>query len=395
MANRIFYGSLAVFLNSISKNSSITNYFLSGVQSIGIDTGMEMANISNVGKTQLYDSLRLPPNNEITIERVLSNKDIFWAELGSNFLCNTARNSLTYANTFFLKPEIFGSSINGWDVGQANNVKAKNIPEYDLTLVATDETSLLGEVSGNSGTAQDIISMPKCLLTNLSYNLDVSGFFTENISLSNKIKTKQASNSFNLDSLTIDNPINDPIILKRGSVYNHFCVLPESIKALTDFNNFFNGQEIFGIKNIKIDLSLEYMDYLTTGQIQQGDKVNWHKTLALPVGVTCSFTISARRLPQVDIDPVNSDFITNHNERICIVAGIPLPSGQTKFFIWNLGNKNKMISFNQTGGSADGSIVEYEISYQNNNNDFLTYTQIQASNASLNPALFAQTSESY
>jgi len=397
MANRIFFGSLALILNSITKNSAITNYFLSGVQSVGINSSIDTINIQNIGKTQNYDMLRIPPSNEINIERYLSNKDIFWSELSSNYLYSTDRNILNYGNTFFLKPEIFGLKLSGWELADANTVKAKNIPEYNFTLLATDETDLLNGLVGNSGTAQDVISLPNCLLTSLSYELSTEGIFSETISLSNKTRQKIASNNFQLDTITgLDNPITTPKLLKRGQVYNNLSVFPSSITALTDFNNFYNGQEIFGIRNIQIELSLEYLESSIIGDIQQGEKVNWHKSVALPIQVTCSFTITARRLPQVNIDPVNSAFLnSNNNQRICIVAGIPTGDGNIKFFIWNLGNKNKLTSFNQTGGNADGSIVEYEVSYSNANNDFLTYTQIQASDSSLNPSLFEQASEKY
>lgn len=397
MANRIFFGSLALILNSVTKNNVITDYFLSGVQSVGINSSIETVNIVNVGKTQNYDTLRISPSNEISIERYLSNRDIFWLELSSNYLYSTSRNSFNYGNTFFLKPEIFGLKLSGWESADANVVKSKNIPEYSFTMLATDETSLLDEMTGNSGVAQDIVSLPNCLLTSLSYQLSTEGIFSETISLFNQTRKKLASNNFELDTITgLDNPVTAPVLLKRGQVYNNLSVFPSSITALTDFNNFFNGQEIFGIKDIQIQLSLEYLDSFETGNRQQGEKVNWHKSIALPITVECSFTISARKLPQVDIDPINSAFLnTNDNQRICIVAGIPVGDGNIKFFIWNLGSKNKITSFNQTGGSTDGSIVEYEITYRNNNNDFLTYTQIQASDLSLNPPLFEQASEKY
>jgi len=278
----------------------------------------------------------------------------------------------------------------------------------------------LDEMSGNSGVAQNIISLPRCLLTQLSYNLDINGNFSESISLTNKKREKIDSNNFDFDTIAgLDNPITNPVLLRRKNVYNNLSVYPSTIERLIRFNDFFNNIEIFGIKNINIELSIDYSDALNTGSINQNEKVNWGKTIGLPISITCSFTITARKLPQVNIDETNSDIaqesilLENDDilileddsyvsaqsdteyERICIVAGVEDGDGGFKFFIWNLGNKNKITSFNQTGGSTDGSIVEYQISYRNDNNDFLTYTQVQASDSVLNPPLFEQTSEKY
>jgi len=419
MANRIFYASLGLLLDVPFKNTNITNYFLSGVQSVGIDTEMPTVSFPSVGKTQV-GLKNLPPTNSINIERILSNKDVFWMELSSDYLFSTNRSGLNYSNTYFLKPEIFGTVFNGWISGDESTVRSKNLPEYNLKLIGSNESSLLDDMSGNSGVAQNIISLPNCLLTNISYNLDISGNFLETISLTNQKREKLNSNSFAFDTITgLDNPIDNPILLKRHHVYNNLSVYPASIERLVKFNDFFNGLEIFGIKNIQISLSLEYLDVLNTGNINQNEKVNWNKSVAMPIGIQCTFTITARKLPQVNIDEINSDigqesilledndilllednsYVSSQSdseyEQICIVVGVPTGDGNLKFFIWNLGNKNKMTGFNQTGGNTDGSIVEYEVTYQNSNNDFLTYTQIQASDSSLNPPLFEQTSEKY
>lgn len=419
MANRIFYGSLGLLLSVPYKNAAINNYFLSGVQSVGIDSELPLVSIPSIGKTQI-DLKSLPPTNSINIERILSNRDVFWSELTSDFLFSTNRNSLNYQNTYFLRPEIFGSAVNAWISSQEASVRDKNIPEYDIKIIGTDETSLLDEMSGNSGVAQNIISLPRCLLTQLSYNLDINGSFSESISLTNKKREKIDSNNFDFDTIAgLDNPITNPVLLRRKNVYNNLSVYPSTIERLIRFNDFFNNIEIFGIKNINIELSIDYSDALNTGSINQNEKVNWGKTIGLPISITCSFTITARKLPQVNIDETNSDIaqesilLENDDilileddsyvsaqsdteyERICIVAGVEDGDGGFKFFIWNLGNKNKITSFNQTGGSTDGSIVEYQISYRNDNNDFLTYTQVQASDSVLNPPLFEQTSEKY
>jgi hypothetical protein len=100
MNNRFFYASLGLLLD-VDKNPGITNHFLSGVQSVGVNTNFQTVDNFSVGKTQPHSQYYYDNVNEINIERILSDEDVFWLELASDFLMNENRSNLNYQNTYF------------------------------------------------------------------------------------------------------------------------------------------------------------------------------------------------------------------------------------------------------------------------------------------------------
>ena len=392
MNNRIFFASQGLLLDVTGKNNSITNYFLSGVQSVGINTTQEISTNKNIGKSQRFNDIYLEPSNEITLERLISNKDVFWLELGSNFLYSESRSNLDYTNTYLLKPEVFGTSINAWTTANKTTVRAKNLPEYNLTLITTNESDTVLGSAGATGPFQGAIYFPSCLTNSISYNLPSQGFFTESVSLTNKIRDRLSNTTYQIDNT----PVTNPILLKRQHIYNNLCVYPYTVRQLTDFNKLVNGQEVFSINSIDIELNLSYVTQKNIGKWQQGDQTNWFTSLSVPVEVNCTFNITAKNTEIFDVLNIIENFkeSTDSDQTISIIAGAPY-NNQYKFFIWNLGSKNRLISFNKTGGGTDGGLVEYAVTYRNTNNDFVTYTQEQASDSSLSPSLFSQSTESF
>lgn len=414
MNNRFFYASLGLLLD-VDKNPGITNHFLSGVQSVGVNTNFQTVDNFSVGKTQPHSQYYYDNVNEINIERILSDEDVFWLELASDFLMNENRSNLNYQNTYFLKPEIYGTNISGWTTGNESSVKPYNIPEFDLRIVHSSDSENMLDVSEASG----IISLPECLVSSIEYNLSTSGYFTENISLFNKIKERLGDNNFTIDNT----PIENPNLLRRKNIYNDLCLYPYSLQLLSNFNEFFNGQEIFAITDINISLSLNHERLVDNGRFLEAGKTNWYMSLNIPIDVTCTFSITARKPENFSISNKLENLVEEYNilledtgivllesggsltlelgsnpdqnQNIAIVAGVKNKDDMFKFFIWNLGNKNRLTSLNRTGGSIDGSIVQYELVYSNKNNDFLTYTQIQASDSVLSPPLFNQNTESF
>lgn len=401
--NRVFYACQAVLLDIPKNAANISNHFIPGVQSVGVNSSENTITISDIGKSQGFKNLYGKPSNEITIERVLADIDKFWLEKSSANLWNSTNfTGDPYKKSFLLKPENFGMSIPGFSTGQKSAIQQYIIPEYNLKLVYSPESSSVIGNTGLSGTALDIISFPYCLMNSLSYSISVDGFFTESISFGNKVKKKEASNSYTFDTRGGDvlqgatGPSSFVTAMRRRHIDNALSVYPSTVVSLTDFNDFYNNQEIFGIKNIEINLNLTYDTGIDTGQWRGAnssnhDELNMYTNLT-GTEVTCSFTIATKRSQQFSINNVDNNF---SDERICIVAKVkdPADSTKTKFFIWNLGNKNRLTAINQTGGDASGGIVEYTVEYTNTNNDFVTYTQSQVGDSVLSPSLFQQTSE--
>ena len=402
--NRVFYACQAVLLDIPKNAANISNHFLPGVQSVGVNSSENIITISDIGKSQGFKNLYSQPSNEITIERALADIDKFWLEKSSSNLFNSSNftGSDQYRQSYFLKPENFGMSVPGFTTGQKAALQQYILPEYNLRLVYAPETSTVIGTTGLSGTALDIVSFPYCLMNSLSYSISVDGSFTESISLSNKVKKKEASNNYTFDTRGGDilqgatGPSSFVNILRRRHIDNSLSVYPATVVALTDFNDFKDNKEIFGIKNIEINLNIAYDQKQDIGQWRGAnssnhDELNMYTDLS-NMEITCSFTIATKRSQQFSINNVDNNF---SDERICIVAKVrdPADRTKTKFFIWNLGNKNRLTAFNQTGGDASGGIVEYTVEYTNTNNDFVTYTQSQVGDLVLSPSLFQQTSE--
>lgn len=402
--NRIFYACQAVLVNIPKNAANINNHFIPGVQSVGINSTENISTIPDIGKSQAFKNLYLQPSNEITIERVLADIDKFWLEKSSINLWDSTNftGSDQYKKSYLLKPENFGLSIPGFAPNQKSVVQQYIIPEYNLKLIYSPESSSVIGNTGLTGTALDIISFPYCLMNSLSYNISVDGFFTESISFSNKVKKKESSNNYSFDTRGGDasqgatGPFSFINALRRKNIDNALSVYPSTVVSLTDFNDNYNNQEVLGIKNIEIGLNLTYDIFKDIGQWRGAnsnnhDELNMYTSLT-GTEVTCSFTIATKRSQQFSINNVDNNF---SDERICIVAKVkdPLDNTKTKFFIWNLGNKNRLTAINQTGGDTSGGIVEYTVEYTNTNNDFVTYTQSQTGDSVLSPSLFQQTSE--
>jgi hypothetical protein len=134
-----------------------------------------------------------------------------------------------------------------------------------------------------------------------------------------------------------------------------------------------------------------------TGQLRGASdsnfvELNLFTTLRVPVEVSCRFTLVAARSQQSNIKNIDTNF---SNERICLVMKVKnQETSDFRFFVFNLGNRNRLVSISESGGDTSGSLVEYTFEYININ-DFVTYTQLQADSTTLNPSLFQQTTENY
>lgn len=393
MNNRIFYACQAVLLE-VPKNPSLpSNHFIPGVQSVGINGSQDVISIFDMGRSQGFANLYQQPTNEITIERILSNIDDFWLQKSFSVGATSFTN---YSDSFLLKKANFGACIPGW-TGSKSAIQSDILPEYNLKLIYQEDSKSVIGTSGLSGTALDIVSFPYCLMNSLSYNISTDGFITESISLTNKIRKKEASDSFTFDTRGGDSSIGSSgstfvNALRRKNISNNLSVYPYVVQQLTDFNDLKDGQEIFGITGIEINLNLTYQQAQDIGKWRGAtspEETNMFTSLT-DVEVTCSFTINTRRSQQFDINNIHNNFGANNDQRICIVAKTQYPTNppSDKYFIWNLGNANKLVSFSQTGGDTSGGIVEYTVEYKNTNNDFVTYT-------SPSSTLFEQTTEKY
>lgn len=381
-------------MDSHKNIANIVDHFIPGVQSVGLDDNVPTVQIKDIGKSQTFQELYTKPEHSITIERVLSNLDKLWLEKSSQNFWQRASSGNTeywsaigqaepYKNSFLLKPQNFGVSINGFDNGQKSSVQQYILPEYTLRLIYASENSSVIGASGLSGNALDVVEMPYCLLRGLTYSFGTNGPFTETIELSGKVLDRKATTSYNFDTRGGDENATDSTfvkILKRESFDRSLSVLPSTINSLTDFNQFKDGQEILGITGIEINVSFDYQNFMDNGawrgsNSSKYEQLNMFSALTVPVQISCRFTVTARRSQQIDIKQSDTNFT---NEQICIVSKIKnYEDDRWRFFIFNLGDKNRLASISETGGDTSGSIAEYTLEYTNSKNDFVSYTQLQ------------------
>jgi hypothetical protein len=389
-------------LDSHKNIANISNHFIPGIQSVSIDEGVPGLFVSDIGRVQEAKRINTPPSHSISIERVLSSVDKLWLEKSSENLWNSANftGANQYRNSFLLKPENFGMVIPGFSTGTKAAIQQKILPEYTLKAIyAPENNSVIGS-SGLSGTALDIIEMPYCLLSRLSYSFTNEGAFKENIELSSKVLKKSDSNSYSFDTRGGDSSTSTSTFartLTRENFDISLSVLPSTIENLVSSNKYVNGVRATAITNIETSVSFEYQQMQDTGQLRGAsdssfDELNLFTTLRVPVEVSCRFTLVAARSQQSNIKNIDTNF---SNERICLVMKVKnQETSDFRFFVFNLGNRNRLVSISESGGDTSGSLVEYTFEYININ-DFVTYTQLQADSTTLNPSLFQQTTENY
>jgi hypothetical protein len=353
MTNRFFYACQGIFISSAKK--SLTDEFLYGVQSVSIDNDFQLFPLKDIGRSQ-ETPLYLGPANQITIERLWSNL--------SNIITDHDSAPATYAAGHLLNPANLGHSI--------VNQPATDIREYDIKLVYAPDTA-----TTISGEALDIVTYYRSLLTGINYEFSTQGPFKETLTFVNKIMNKEADNT--IPSATL------PLFLAgtRESNYEIFTRknfdktnsdLPSEVSDMASLGQYKDGSEVLGITNITVDVNIDYVRKIDTGRWRGADtqsQVNLWATVSLPIDVSCSFTITARRSFQQSI--LNSDKNFTDQRIMLVVASINTTDRTPSYYVVDLGNKNRLTSISVKGGDTGGNLAEYTLTYKNYNNDFSTY----------------------
>lgn len=370
MADRIFYACQAVFFSC--PKTGVTDNFLNGVQSISVRNTLDNIPINDNGRAQSI-SLYTEPQNEITIERVFSNLD--------GILTNNYLTPANYSQGHILNPSNLGVACTG--------NPSTDLSEYSIKLAYSDPLSETAQ-----GTALDIVTYYKALLTSLSYEFSVGSVFKESITFSNKITNKEVSNAIPVTSLPIylgGTKTTNLEVLRRSNFDLVNSVLPTSVNTIAKLGDFKSGQEIYGITSIKVDLSIDYERMKDTGKWRGSDvqsQVNLWTTVKLPLSISCSFTVTGRREYANSILNSDKNFLP---QRIVLVIKTMDPvTRAAKYKVVDLGTKNYLNSLEKSGGSTSGDNLEFTLQYKNTNNDFSTYDR---SDTNINSLM--QTTEIY
>ena len=350
--NRIFYACQAVYVDDV---------YLHNVQAIGLDYGADINALSDTGRTQRQINLYSKPEITITITREID-------DAADPFYSPALHNS--YEAAYILKPGNIGTC--GWD--------ATPIKEYDIEITYGGD-----DLSG----AVDYITLKYCLLTDISYSLDVGGRVTEDLTFVTKNLTESGSASppYLGESGTLLRGSDLDIRSKDGDGELLFR-LPVEVKNIVDIpepdpdNPAESISVARAVQSISASVSFDYGELTDVGkwrgsnQTDDPSEQNKWRYVTTPISVDCEISAVVRKSVQRDILLKDTNFMTTFptsDREIRIVIG----KGETRFVI-DLGSKNHLTSIGFSGGDTGGGNVEASFSYSNTNNDFVTYRESKA-----------------
>jgi hypothetical protein len=377
--DRLFFACQAVLTKSRYSSSSggsaapTDSTVLQGVQSVGVsreisanpfaDTGRFQQEYKSFGKTVFT----------ITISRVISkDQDLFF----------NVNSQSTYENAHIL------NATNGIGYGGLND----NLKNYDITLLYSgDDASYVGVQSGANTVSNKTFRC--CLLTNIGYTISVGGAVTENLTfVTNNFTINDANDTASFSNL---NFTHEGDTVQRKDIDNTLCVFPSEVETMFNLGNAVDGQTVYGIQQIEINVEIGYRDIPDIGlwrgsytgasnSESHGDlaEQNLYKQVELPVGVSCTFqgvlrdhfqqAGDAHRVTDVYYSAANGDDtpadqvdIYKANREIKIVA----QADGANYFQWNLGKKNYLTAMDISGGDAGGGNVEATVSFQNDHSE--------------------------
>jgi hypothetical protein len=328
-SNRIFYGCTAINLWSPDNKISSINGFLEGVQSLGLDSSFENSSIIDYGRPNPIQRLNQKPIFNITLERLISKQA-----------------------PLFLKT----------DIDLISGIFDSSCPEHDLLIIYGPDS----EAFVRADETNDLMLFQNMVLKTLSYSISIQNpSLRESISLSGRIQKKEASIIMGLvepqyAGSTEDNPQNGMIARMdyRSHKISEGSILPLTVEEWVDYTEGMSTEKQFiGLTSIDISCNINHKELVDIGKWRGANpsEVNRYNLPLLPIDITCSFKFNAKRSIRKDLTVTDDNF---SDEEIKIIVGP---------FAFNLGEKNKLVSINKSGGSTNGEIIEYELSYSNTN----------------------------
>ncbi len=297
MANRrIFYACQAI---------GIDDAIVYGAQSVGINTTFNLEQIFEIGMLSIYENVENLPNVEVTIEKVLDGADLMWLMATAD----SPTNKL---------------------IDRANTECAVQISIYDDT------------VERATGTPTTTCKVKKAVVSQVSYNINVDGNGTEQITLvaNEKVWNEPWSPTFPSGH----EPPSASGVIRRQHLDKAQCTFPTSIP---------NGAPF---QSIRTSVNIGREDIL-----ELGSKKPYFKYAKFPVEVTTEFEVIARTGDQISVIPDAK----NLSDETIIIKFVDGPT-------IDLGNKNKLQSANYQGGGTDGGNATITFSYQTFNDFTVT-----------------------
>ena len=431
--NRVFYACQAVLYKERQSTSTggndapTSNLFLTGVQSIGIDSEFPFTTYQDLGRFQQKYGSYGKQLFTINIERVLSDPSGSYANRGGVGSSSTddgqpfykVAASDDYKATHLLANSNLGAC--GLSTGLRN---------WDITLLYGSDAN--DYMDGGLSSSQTFMSTTyrSCILTSISYNFSVDGTVTESLTLTSGIATQDTQTSGFSNLIASGYPTSYPKsaeTVKGRDVDFTNCILPIEVERMFNLGNDgpdnWNGfsDRILGLQNIEMSVDIEYVDLPDMGKWRGSNVVgedgsdlkakraeqNRFKQVGLPVGVSFAFTGVARAQYRGDIqaiadgstvqdfemtdttftkmDSINTDigtddlvrpFYKKDREFRLVASKGSVPN----YWQWHLGQQNYMTALSYSGGDAGGDNVEVTLNYQNDHSDFVVFRDTTVKN---------------
>ena len=340
--DRIFYACQGVYVRyGQGAVPSGTASFLTGVQSIGVDSSIQHNNLPDAGRFQ--NKFKYEGRNKeftITINRLLDKSS------STFFSC---QYSSTYANSHIFAPNNLGFQ------GDAD------LRNYDIYIAYGEDNQ------SNLADGSLIYAHYKaCLITNISYNLSVGGRIEESITLVSRQVEYSTGNPGNGAPQT--GSTHSAETVKRKDII--LSVLPtEANEAyITNSPLSVNGKSVNGIQSIDISIDISYADLMDVGKWNGYDvyaDINKYRIITTPAAVNCNFTGVTRTMFPANNYGVNVPEAPK-TRQIKIAA-----SAGSNYFIWDLGERNYLTDYSVDGGDISGGNIELSLSYTNEYADFV------------------------
>lgn len=405
--DRVFWACEAVFIRSRNSTTSggtdsPNGDFLYGVQSIGIDYNHDVTTLQDTGRFQRRYTTFGKPNFTINIERVISGNHRRKNEDGTTTLLSGGESDFFYQSA--------SPSYEAGHLLHENNIGAcglsTGLRNYDITLVyASDDVEPAGGLAAANIRQATIYRC--CLLTSISYSLDINGQLTETLSFTTHFAENTATSGYTF-STPNDDSDGDGIddyrtgsSLKRKDFDFEYTELPEQVKRMFKLENEVDDIEVYGIQSFDVTLDITYSDPMDVGKWRGsvGDiaEQNLFRQVELPIAVSASFTGIARSQYRNGIYGGSQTWnITDQNftgmdglenggiekyytdEPLNIVLGKDENEDNIndKFWQIDLGNRNYLTDISFSGGDTGGSNVEATLSFQNDFADFHIFSNI-------------------
>lgn len=316
----------------------INNTVAHGVQSALLTTSFNLTDYFELGQLDVYESLEELPDIQLTIEKLLDGYPLI-LELATGA---ASTDSLIDRMNQTSTAEIFIYPDSGTEAGSA-----------DATTVPVQ------------------IEVPTLYVSSISYGLNADGNYTESITLVGNDKsikvlgdTGNEPDDFIADTVFGEDSPADTIkrrqhMIMGVSADNSTSTFHKQIPGInTDgYNPITSGIPDAKLGNISISANVGRTDFFA-----QGIRKPYFKRADVPIQIDCNIDVIASSTGNDVSDGIEADSGSVAN----LVDGqinIILTDG-TRF---NLGNKVKISSVTETGGSVGGEALTYQYSFQTSN----------------------------